>query len=299
MIAMDAKKGLKTFIRSEGLYNFFHNPFALIGFLIVLLFFVTSLFGPNLVTQNPYDLSKLELRDSYKPPIWQAGSDLRFILGTDAQGRDMVSAIVYGIRLSVQVGFSVTLICVIIGTILGLLSGYKGGRIDALIMGIINVQLSFPSLLIAMVVLIVFGRGVGKVILALSFSGWVTYARTVRGAVMGERNKEYVDAAKVLGFSESRIIFNQILPNVLAPVFVISTLQIGNVILSEATLSFLGLGVPITEPSLGLLVSQGYDVLFSGLWWVSVFPGLVLMLLVVGLNLLGDFLRDEFNPRLK
>jgi peptide/nickel transport system permease protein len=211
----------------------------------------------------------------------------------------MVSAIVYGIRLSVQVGFSVTLICVVIGTILGLLSGYKGGRIDALIMGLINVQLSFPSLLIAMVVLIVFGRGVGKVILALSFSGWVTYARTVRGAVMGERNKEYVDAAKVLGFSESRIIFNQILPNVLAPVFVISTLQIGNVILSEATLSFLGLGVPITEPSLGLLVSQGYNVLFSGLWWVSVFPGLVLMLFVVGLNLLGDFLRDEFNPRLK
>ncbi len=299
MIAMDVKKGLKTFIRSEGLYNFCHNPFALIGFFIVLLFFVTSLFGPNLVTQNPYDLSKLELRDSYKPPIWQSGSDPRFVLGTDAQGRDMVSAIVYGIRLSVQVGFSVTLICVVIGTILGLLSGYKGGRIDALIMGLINVQLSFPSLLIAMVVLIVFGRGVGKVILALSFSGWVTYARTVRGAVMGERNKEYVDAAKVLGFSESRIIFNQILPNVLAPVFVISTLQIGNVILSEATLSFLGLGVPITEPSLGLLVSQGYNVLFSGLWWVSVFPGLVLMLFVVGLNLLGDFLRDEFNPRLK
>lgn len=201
--------------------------------------------------------------------------------------------------MSVQVGFFVTVICIVVGTTLGLIAGYKGGKVDSFITGVINIQLSFPSLLIAMLVLIAFGRGVWKIIFALSFSGWVQYARTVRGAVMAERNKEYVEAAKVIGFPERTILSRHILPNVLTPVVVMATLQISKAILNEATLSFLGIGVPITEPSLGLLVAQGYEVLFSGLWWVSVFPGLVLMLFVFGINLLGDFLRDEFNPRLK
>lgn len=290
---------LAGILHSEGFYNFRHNPFAIAGALIILLFLLTALFGPRLVTQNPYDLAQLDLNDSYKPPIWQEGSDPRFVLGTDDQGRDMVSAMVYGVRMSVAIGFCVTIICMTVGTTLGLISGYKGGRLDSFIMGLVNVQLSFPSLLIAMLVLIAFGRGVWKIILALSFSGWVTYARTVRGTTMAEKNKEYVEAAKVIGFSESTVLFRHILPNVMTPVIVIATLQVGTVILSEATLSFLGIGIPITEPSLGLLVAQGYVVLFSGLWWVSVFPGLVLMFLVVGMNLLGDFLRDEFNPRLK
>ncbi|MEK0453352.1 MAG: Oligopeptide transport system permease protein OppC [Synergistaceae bacterium] len=296
---MDQKSLISKIIKSEGLYNFKRNPFAIAGALIILVFLLTAIFGPHMVSQNPYDLAQLDLNDSYKPPIWQEGSDPRFILGTDDQGRDMVSAIVYGVRMSVTIGFCVTIICMIAGTTLGLISGYKGGRLDSFIMGLVNVQLSFPSLLIAMLVLIAFGRGVWKIILALAFSGWVTYARTVRGTTMAEKGKEYVEAAKVIGFPERVILFKHILPNVMTPVIVIATLQIGTVILSEATLSFLGIGIPITEPSLGLLVAQGYIVLFSGLWWVSVFPGLVLMLLVVGMNLLGDFLRDEFNPRLK
>ena len=299
MLTDNIKTGAARLLSSEGFYNFRRNPFAILGACIILFFVFTATAGPHLVSQNPYNLAELDLNDSYKPPIWKEGSNPRFILGTDDQGRDMVSAMVYGIRMSVQVALSVTLICMTVGTVLGLIAGYKGGRFDSIIMGIINIQLSFPSLLIAMLVLIAFGRGVWKIIFALSFSGWVTYARTVRGSTMTERNKEYVEAAKVIGFPERVILFRHILPNVLTPVIVIATLQVGSVILSEATLSFLGIGVPMTEPSLGLLLAQGYVVLFSGLWWVSVFPGLVLMLIVVGINLLGDFLRDELNPRLK
>lgn len=289
---------LQAFFGSEGYHNFRHNRLAMMGAAILFLFLLTAFFGPLISPQDPYNLKELDLNNSFKPPVWESG-DSRFLLGTDQQGRDLLSGMVYGVRISMLVGVLATVYSLVIGTILGLIAGYRGGWVDSVIMRIADVQLSFPGMLIALFIMVAFGRGIDKLIIALTLVGWVTYARTVRGSTLAERNKEYVDAARVCGFPSWVIMFRHILPNVLTPLIVIGTIQVGNFILTEATLSFLGVGVPISQPSLGLLLANGYQVLFSGLWWVSIFPGITLLLMVIGTNLLGDFLRDELNPRLK
>jgi len=293
------KNRAAAWLHSEFFFNFRRDPGAIAGSVLVAAFIGIALFGPMLTPQNPYDLRALELADAYKPPIWQDGSDTRFLLGTDEQGRDMLSGIVYGTRLSLAIGFSVMLLSCAIGVIVGLWSGYAGGRLDALLMRIVDVQLSFPAMLVALFIMSAFGRGMGKLIIALTLVGWVQYARTVRGAVLAERGKEYVEASRLIGLSPLLVVLRHVFPNVTTPLIVIATIQVGAVILTEATLSYLGVGVPVTEPSLGLLVKNGYDVLFSGIWWVSVLPGFFIMILVFGINILGDFLRDELNPKLK
>ena len=221
------------------------------------------------------------------------------IFGTDKMGRDIFARVIYGARASLTATFGVVALIFFIGTTLGVIAGYFGGIVDAVIMRIADVQLSFPSMLIALFIMSVFGRGVGKLLIALTMVGWVTYARTVRGETLSVKKMEYVEAARTIGLPNRIIIIKHVLPNVINSIIVLATIQIGSFILTEATLSFLGVGVPITQPSLGLLVKTGFDVLFSGLWWASVFPGLYIMLIVFGINLLGDFLRDELNPNLK
>ena len=290
---------MRRFFASELFYNFRRNWGALLGFFIVTFFLLLALAGPRFVPQNPYDLKSLDLEDAYKPPVWLEGGDPRFPLGTDEQGRDMLSGIVYGNRISLTIGVVTMLLSCMLGTFLGLIAGFWGGKIDAFLMRIVDIQLSFPAMMVALFIMSAFGRGLWKLTVALTLVGWVVYARTVRGAVLAERDREYVDAARLVGLPPSLIIWRHVLPNVTTPLIVIATMQVGTVILTEATLSYLGVGVPVTRPSLGLLVKNGYDVLFSGMWWVSVLPGLFIMLLVFGINLLGDFLRDEFNPKLK
>ena len=221
------------------------------------------------------------------------------MLGSDGQGRCLYSAILYGLRISLYVGLASTLASVVFGTILGLAAGYLGGRTDAVIMRLADIQLSFPAILIALVIMALWGQGLFKIIIAISVVNWVFYARTARGSTLSEREKDYVDAARATGVSTFSIMLGEILPNIIAPIIVIGTVRIAHAIILEATLSFLGLGVPITEPSLGSLIYDGYQELFSGFWWISVFPGIGLMLIVLGINLLGDRLRDVLNPRLK
>ncbi|WP_029031858.1 ABC transporter permease [Salinarimonas rosea] len=286
-------------LASQFVYNWRRNVSAIAGSAIILACVLIVLFGPLVAPQNPYDLTQLNLLDSYKPPAWIEGGDPRFLLGTDGQGRDVLSSILYGTRVSALIGIAAMLMACTIGTVLGLLAGFYGGRLDAFIMRVADVQLSFPSMLIALFLMSAFGTGIDKVLIALTLVGWVVYARTVRGSTLGEIQKEYVQAARVAGLRDAKIIRRHVLPNVLTPLIVIATVQVGTFILIEASLSFLGVGVPITQPSLGLLIKNGFDVLFSGLWWTSVFPGLMIMAMVFGINLFGDFLRDELNPRLK
>ena len=287
------------FLKSEFFYHYKNNLPAIIGSVLVLFAILTAVAGRFLAPQNPYDLTQISLMDSYLPPAWLAGGKLSFLLGTDEQGRDILSAIIYGSASSIMIGLVGMAASCCIGTTLGLIAGYFGGKVDAVIMRIADIQLSFPSMLIALFIMSVFGRGVGKLLIALTMVGWVTYARTVRGETLSVKKMEYVEAARTIGLPNRIIILKHVLPNVVNSIIVLATIQIGNFILTEATLSFLGVGVPITEPSLGLLVKTGFDVLFSGLWWASVFPGLYIMLIVFGINLLGDFLRDELNPNLK
>jgi peptide/nickel transport system permease protein len=290
---------LAALARSELFHNYRRSASAIAGSVLIAVFAFAVLAGPWLVAQDPYDIGSLNLLDSYKPPMWLPGGEARFPLGTDGQGRDVLSAIVYGARVSVMIGLVATAAACAIGTALGLLAGYYGGMIDGVIMRVADIQLSFPSILIALFLMAAVGAGVDKVLIALTAVGWVVYARTVRGSTLAEIEKEYVQAARVAGLPDRRIILRHVLPNVATPLIVIATIQVGTFVLIEASLSFLGVGVPITEPSLGLLVKNGFDVLLSGLWWVSVFPGLAIMLLVFGINLFGDFLRDELNPRLR
>ena len=290
---------MSGFWTSEFFHNWRHNASAIAGSTLLVIFAVIVLAGPLLVAQDPYDVGSLNLLDSYKPPMWLDGGESAFPLGTDGQGRDVLASIFYGTRVSVLIGVSAMVLSCLIGTALGLLAVFYGGWLDSVIMRIADVQLSFPSMLIALFLMSAFGTGIDKVLIALTAVGWVVYARTVRGSTLSEVNKEYVQAARVAGLRDGKIIRRHILPNVLTPVIVVSTVQVGTFILNEASLSFLGVGVPITKPSLGLLIKNGFDVLFSGLWWNSVFPGLFIMALVFGINLVGDFLRDELNPRLK
>lgn len=289
----------KSFLASEFFFHYKHNVPAMIGSVLVVFAVLVAVFGRFVAPQNPYDLTQISLIDSYLPPSWLEGGKAGYLLGTDAQGRDILSAIIYGSASSIMIGLVGMAASCLIGTTLGLIAGYYGGKADALIMRIADIQLSFPSMLIALFIMSVFGRGVGKLLIALTMVGWVTYARTVRGETLSVKKMEYVEAARTIGLPNRIIIVKHVLPNVVNSIIVLATIQIGNFILTEATLSFLGVGVPITKPSLGLLVKTGFDVLFSGLWWASIFPGLYIMLIVFGINLLGDFLRDELNPNLK
>ncbi|WP_288297539.1 ABC transporter permease [Pyramidobacter piscolens] len=293
------KSRVARFLDSELFYNFRHSPTAIAGAAIVLLVILIAVVGPQFTVQNPYNMAELDLGDAYKPPFWLEGGDPKFLLGTDQQGRDMVSAMVYGSRVSLIIGLLGTLMASGIGIVLGLISGYFGGKVDALIMRFADVQLSFPSMLIALFLMSMLGRSIANILLSLMLVGWVRYARTVRGETLRVKKCEYIEATHVIGLPNWRILYKHVLPNVFASIVVLSTIQVGGFILTEATLSFLGLGVPISRPSLGMLCNDGFTVLYSGLWWVSILPGLYIMIIVFGINLLGDFLRDEMNPKLK
>jgi len=290
-------------------YSFRHTPSAVISAIVAGVLVLAALFAPVLAPHNPFDLASLDIMNANMPPAWDAEGDPAFPLGTDDQGRDILSAVLYGSRVSLLVGFASVLLSMVLGVSLGLVSGYAGGRLDTLIMRIADVQLSFPAILIALLI-----DGVARgllprdlhteialyvLVFAIGISGWVQYARTVRGATLVERNKEYVQAARLIGMGPLRILRHHILPNVMGPVLVIATIHLAIAIITEATLSFLGVGVPVTTPSLGTLIRIGNSYLFSGMWWISIFPAIALVALVLSVNLLGDWLRDALNPKLR
>jgi peptide/nickel transport system permease protein len=293
---------------SDVAYSFRHSPYAIGAALVFVLFVGSAVFAPWVAPHNPFDLSQLDLSNSLKPPMWAAGGDPAFPLGTDDQGRDILSTILFGARISLAVGIASVLFSMVLGVSLGLLAGYIGGSLDAFIMRVADVQLSFPAILIALLV-----DGLARamlprahdslafyvLVLSIGVSGWVQYARTVRGTTLVEKNKEYVQAARLFGIHPLAIMARHVLPNVLGPVLVIGTIHIATAIITEATLSFLGVGVPPTQPSLGTLIRIGNDFLFSGEWGVTLFPGIALVVMVLAINLLGDWLRDALNPRLR
>ena len=265
---------------------------------VLALILLVALFAPFVSPQNPYDLAQLDIMDSKLEPGAKRLDGKVFILGTDDQGRDMLSAIFYGLRISLGVGVMSTVAALALGMAIGLVSAYAGGWVDGLIMRIVDLQLSFPAILIALVLLAVLGQGVDKILIALIAVQWAYYARTVRGNALAEKKREYVDAARCMAFGPARIVFRHILPNVMPPLIVVATVQVAHAIALEATLSFLGLGMPITSPSLGLLIANGFAHLLSGKYWISVFPGIALLVTIVSINLVGDRLRDVLNPRL-
>lgn len=274
------------------------SPKALVATVVCLLFFLAALVGPWITPQNPYDLAVLDILDAKLPPGSESMNGMVYWLGTDGQGRDMLSAMIYGLRTSIGVGVFSGIVALVIGTILGLIAAYYGGRIDALIMRIVDLMLGLPTILVALMLLALLGQGLWKVIFALVLVQWATFARSARSAALVEKNKDYVEAAVTLGIGTPRILFGHLLPNCLPPLIVIGMLQVANAISAEATLSFLGIGLPITEPSLGLLIANGYQVLMSGEYWISVYPGLLLLLLVFSINITGDRCREILNPRL-
>ena len=275
---------------------------------IAFVFIFCALFAQWVAPYNPFDAASLELMDSRLPPAWSAEGSSKYLLGTDDQGRDILSALMYGTRISLVVGFASVLVSLILGVGLGLVAGFRGGWLDAFLMRLCDVMLSFPAILVALLIAGV-GRALfpnadeslafGVLIISISLTGWVQYARTVRGTTLVERNKEYVQAARVTGVAPLRIMLRHVLPNVLGPVTVLATIQVAAAIIIEATLSFLGVGVPPTSPSLGTLIRIGNDFLFSGEWWITIFPGVTLVLIALSVNLLGDWLRDALNPRLR
>jgi peptide/nickel transport system permease protein len=274
------------------LFEFICNKVALGGLLILSMVVAIALLAPWISPQNPYDLAKLDLLDARLAP----GG--KYLLGTDGQGRDMLSAIFYGLRVSLLVGVVSGLIALTLGGLLGVLAAYAGGRFEAVLMRIVDIQLGFPAILVALILIAVLGKGVDKIIVALVCVQWAYYARTARSAALVERGKEYIEAARGLGLSSARIVLRHLLPNALPPLIVVGTVQVAHAIALEATLSFLGLGLPTTEPSLGLLIANGYDYLLSGKYWISMYPGVALLLTILAINLVGDQLRDQLNPRL-
>ncbi|MFD2263363.1 ABC transporter permease [Lacibacterium aquatile] len=274
------------------------SPKATIGAIVCLFLLLAALIGPWLVPQDPYDLAVLDIFDAKMKPGEESQAGFTFWLGSDTQGRDMLSAMVYGLRTSLAVGVLAGLCALLVGTTLGLAAAYFGGRVDALIMRAVDLMLGFPTILVALMLLAMLGQGVWKVILALILVQWAMFARAVRSAALVEKGKDYIEAANMLGLSKPRILFGHLLPNCLSPLIVIGTLQVANAISAEATLSFLGIGLPITQPSLGLLIANGYQVVMSGQYWMSVYPGLLLLALVFSINIVGDRLREVFNPRL-
>jgi peptide/nickel transport system permease protein len=279
--------------------EFAESRLALFGLALLLLVVAIAITAPFISPQNPYDLAQLDVMDSKLEPGSQSAAGGTYWLGTDDQGRDMLSGIFYGLRISLGVGIASTLFAVTIGLTLGLASAYFGGWVDTVIMRIADIQLSFPAILIALVLLAVLGQGVDKIIVALVTVQWAYYARTVRSSALVERQKEYIEAARVLALSQPRIVFRHLLPNCLPPLIVVATVQVAHAITLEATLSFLGLGLPITEPSLGLLISNGFQYLLSGKYWISFYPGVALLATIMAINLVADQLRDILNPRLK
>jgi len=280
--------------------DFAASRLALAGLALLVLILLVAVLAPLVSPQNPYDLAQLDVLDSRLPPGAQSGDGkMTHWLGTDDQGRDMLSGIFYGLRISILVGISATLAALSVGLAVGLLAAYFGGRTDTIIMRIVDIQLSFPAILIALILLALLGQGTGKIIIALITVQWAYYARTVRGTALVERRKEYIEAASCLALSPARIVFRHLLPNCLPPLIVVATVQVAAAIALEATLSFLGLGLPITEPSLGLLIANGFSYLLSGKYWISFFPGLALLLTIVSINLVADQLRDVLNPRLQ
>jgi peptide/nickel transport system permease protein len=302
------REALRRFFDGDVWHSFRSAPVAMVAAAVAALCVFCAAFAPWVAPHDPFDLASLELADSRLPPAWEDEGKAKYLLGTDDQGRDILSALMYGARISLLVGLASVVLSVIVGVSLGLLSGFVGGRVDAFIMRVCDVMLSFPAILIALLI-----DGVGRamfpnahdtlafavLILAIALSGWVKFARTVRGSTLVERNKEYVQAARVIGVSKWRIMARHVLPNVTGPVLVLATIDIGQAILIEATLSFLGVGVPPTQPSLGTLIRVGNDFLFSGEWWITIFPGIVLVMIALSVNLLGDWLRDALNPRLR
>ncbi len=303
------KTALGRFFDSDLWWSFTHSPVVMLAALVTVVMILSAVFAPWVAPHDPFDLASLDLMDSLKPPAWMEGGDPRYWLGTDDQGRDIFSTILYGARISLLVGFLSVILAMLIGVTVGLVAGYFGGVTDAVLMRIADIQLTFPAILIALLVDGVM-RGILPpgaheqvalfvLVLAIALSHWVQYARTVRSSAMVERNKEYVQAARVIGLPSPLILVRHILPNVMGPVLVIATIQLALAIIIEATLSFLGVGVPPTSPSLGTLIRIGNDYLFSGEWWITVFPGLALIILVLAVNLLGDWLRDALNPKLR
>ena len=289
-------------------HSFRTSPTAIVAAAIAFVCVFCALFAHWVAPHNPLDLTTLELSDARLPPAWMENGSARYLLGTDDQGRDILSALMYGARISLVVGVVSVLISVVVGVLLGLIAGFKGGWIDAFLMRLCDVMLSFPAILVALLIAGV-GRAMfpnaneslafGVLIVAISLTGWVQYARTVRGSTMVERGKEYVQAARVTGVAPWRIMLKHVLPNVTGPVLVLATIHVATAIITEATLSFLGVGVPPTSPSLGTLIRVGNDSLFSGEWWITIFPGVMLVLIALSVNLLGDWLRDALNPRLR
>jgi len=271
---------------------------ALVAFWLLAALMLAALAAPLIAPQNPYDLAQLDILDAKLAPGTSGSAGMNYWLGTDDQGRDMLSAILYGLRISLGVGIASTAIALGIGLITGLAAARAGGWIDGLIMRVVDLQLSFPAILVALILLALTGQGIDRIVLALVVVQWAYYARTVRAAALVELRKEYVEAAVCMGVGEARILLRHVLPNVLPPVMVVATVQIAQAIALEATLSFLGLGLPITEPSLGLLIANGYAHLLSGKYWISFFPGIALLVTIVSINLVGDRLRDLLNPRL-
>ncbi|MET3496964.1 ABC transporter permease [Variovorax boronicumulans] len=302
------KKTIARWLDSDVGYSFRTSPVAIGAALIALVCLVCAVFAGWVSPHNPFDLATLELSDARLPPAWTAEGSSKYLLGTDDQGRDILSAVIYGARISLVVGLVSVVLSVVVGVVFGLLAGFLGGWLDSFLMRVCDVMLSFPPILVALLIAGV-GRALfpgaheslafGVLIISISLTGWVQYARTVRGSTLVERNKEYVQAARVTGVAPIRIMLRHVLPNVMGPVMVLATIQVATAIITEATLSFLGVGVPPTSPSLGTLISIGNQYLFSGEWWITVFPGLMLVLIALSVNLLGDWLRDALNPRLR
>ncbi|KEJ96157.1 ABC transporter permease [Pseudosulfitobacter pseudonitzschiae] len=294
---------------SDIAYSFRKSRVAVISTLLLLAMFLAAIFAPHLAPQNPFDIAELSLFDSELPPAWAEGGNPAYLLGTDTQARDVLSSIMYGMRISLVVGFASVILAAVLGVTLGLLGGFLGGIVDAVLMRIADVLLSFPPILVALLINGVLRGALPQsaqadsalivLILSIGLTNWVQYARTVRGSTMVERRKEYIEAARTLGTGSVAIMVRHILPNVLGPVLVIATINLGMAVLTEATLSFLGVGMPPTQPSLGTLIQIGNEFLFSGIWWVVVFPAVALAVLVLAVNLLGDWLRDALNPKLR
>jgi peptide/nickel transport system permease protein len=302
------KQALFRWFDSDVGYSFRSSPTAMVAGALAFICVFCAAFAGWVAPHNPFDLTTLVLSDARLPPAWEAEGSRKYLLGTDDQGRDILSALMYGARISLVVGMISVLLSMVIGVALGLLAGFRGGWIDSLLMRLCDVMLSFPAILVALLIAGV-GRALfpnahdtvafGVLIIAITLTGWVQYARTVRGSTLVERNKEYVQAARVTGVAPLRIMVRHVLPNVMGPVLVLATIHVATAIITEATLSFLGVGVPPTSPSLGTLIRVGNDYLFSGEWWITIFPGAMLILIALSVNLLGDWLRDALNPRLR
>jgi peptide/nickel transport system permease protein len=298
----------KRFKESYLLYDFRRDPVAIGSFSVLVILISLAVLAPVIAPHNPYDTATIDVMDSETPPYWMEDGNPKFLLGADTQGRDLASTMLYGMRISIAIGCGAVLLQAVLGVLIGLISGYVGGKVDAFLMRMADVQLSFSTIMVAILIGAIFQTAFGVaryeelavplLIIVIGLAEWPQYARTVRASVLGEKKKEYVEAARVIGLNPQRIMWRHILPNALSPVLVISTVQVANAVMSEAALSFLGLGMPVTRPSLGSLIKSGFEYIFSGSWWITFFPGFLLVVLVVVINLLGDWLRDVLNPRL-